>query len=70
MAEDRNNEGRFGGPYMVQDRDHMSEISPVTDKANRGGVGQSEQSQAGGRQQGSDDHSPGRQQGKQPRQTH
>jgi hypothetical protein len=39
MAEVRNNEGRFGGQYMIQDRDHMSEIGQSADKANRGGVG-------------------------------
>jgi hypothetical protein len=62
MAEDRNEQGRFGGQYMVQDRDHMSDIAQVPDKANRDRVRQSDQSQTGGRQQGSD-RSASRQQG-------
>jgi len=69
MAEVRNNENRFGGEYMIQDRDHMSEISQTTDKANRGGVRQSEQSHAEGRQQGGD-QGAGRQQGGGQRQSH
>lgn len=70
MAEDRNEQSRFGGQYMVQDRDHMSEVPQATDKANRGGVRQSEQSQGDARQQGGDDRSAGRQQGEQRRQVH
>ncbi len=63
MAQVRNNQSRFGGQYMIQDRDHMSEIDQATDKANRGGVRQSEQSQSEGRQQGGDDQRADRQQG-------
>ena len=62
MAEDRNDASRFGGQYMIQDRDHMSGISQETDKADRG-VRQSDQSQSGGRQQGGDDHGAASQQG-------
>jgi len=62
MAEDQN-ENRFGGQYMVQDRDHMGEIPQVADKVNRGGVRQPEQSQAEGRQHGSGEHSASGQQG-------
>lgn len=68
MAEDRNSEARFGGQYMVQDRDHMSDISQVPDKATRGSVRQADQSQAGARQQGGDDNSAGRQRAEQRRQ--
>ncbi len=68
MAEDRN-ESRFGGQYMVQDRDHMSEIRQTTDKANRG-VRQSEQSQSGGGQQGNGDQSALAQQGDRRRQSY
>ena len=50
MAEERNKESRLGGQYMVQDRNHMGEIAQAPDKANRGRVRQSEQSQSGGRQ--------------------
>lgn len=63
MAEVRNDVSRFGGEYMIQDRDHMSEITPATDKATRGKVRQSEQSQSEGRQQGGDDHSVASRQG-------
>ena len=69
MAEDRNEASRFGGQYMVQDRDHMSEIAPVEDNANRGGVRQSEQSQTGSRQQGAERTARG-QQSSGPRQSH
>jgi hypothetical protein len=63
MAEDRNDQSRFGGEYMIQDRDHMSEISQVADKANRGGVRQVEQAQTDGRQQGGDQSAGGQQGG-------
>jgi hypothetical protein len=62
MAEVRNNQSQFGGEYMIQDRDHMSEIDQATDNAKHGGVRQSEQSQSSSRQQGGDD-SANRQQG-------
>jgi hypothetical protein len=50
-----NDQDRFGGPYMIQDHDHMSGIQETTDKAARGGVRQSQQSQPESRQQGGDD---------------
>jgi hypothetical protein len=53
MSQVGNNQDRFGGQYMVQDRNHLSEISPATDKAPRG-VRQSDQSQDATRQQGGD----------------
>ena len=70
MTEVRNNQSRFGGQYMIQDSDHMSEIEQTTDKANRGGVRQSDQSQSGGRQQGGDDQSASTQQAGGRRQSH
>ena len=63
MAEVRNDAGRFGGEYMVQDSDHMSESGQTADNANHGGVRQSEQSQSEGRQQGGGDQNASRQQG-------
>jgi len=63
MSKVHNSESSFGGQYMIQDRDHMSEISQETDQANRGGVRQADQTQSGGRQQGSGDQSASRQQG-------
>ncbi len=63
MAEDRNDQSRFGGQYMVQDRDHMSEISDAPDKSNRGVVRQPEQSQPVARQQGGNDSPTGQQGG-------
>ena len=69
MSQVGNNQDRFGGQYMVQDRNHMSEINQVTDKTNRGGVRQAEQSQSDGRQQGGN-QSAGARQESGPRQTH
>jgi len=34
MATERN-DNNFGGRYLIQDHDHMSEIRPVTDITNR-----------------------------------
>ncbi len=62
MVEDRNNQSRFGGEYMIQDSDHMSEIPQSTDKANRG-VRQAEQSHSESRQQGGDQGEGARQGG-------
>ena len=59
MTQVGNNEDRFGGPYMIQDRDHMSEIDQPKEKANKGDVRQVEQSQTNGRQQGGGDNSAG-----------
>jgi hypothetical protein len=70
MSKVENNEDRFGGQYMIQDRDHMSENDQAKDKPNRGGVRQSEQSQSGGRQQGSSDNRENSQQGGGRRQAH
>jgi hypothetical protein len=55
MAQDKLAENRFGGEYMIQDRNHMSEITPATDKANRGDARQAEQGHAVDRQQAGDD---------------
>ena len=57
MAEVRNDVSRFGGEYMIQDRDHMSDIAQTSDRAGRSGARQSEQSQSEARQQGSGDAS-------------
>lgn len=62
MAEVRN-ESRMGGEFMIQDLNHMGEITQTTDKATRGGVRQSDQAQSVGRQQGGDDQSVNSQQG-------
>jgi hypothetical protein len=62
MAEVRN-ESRFSGPYMVQDRDHMSEIPAGPEEAGVGGSRQPEQSQSSSRQQGSVDQRSSREQG-------
>jgi len=67
MAVDKN-DSRFGGQYMIQDRDHMSDVSPTTENAPRG-VRQSDQSQSGSRQQGGD-QSANTQQGDRRRQSH
>ena len=63
MAEDRTNQSRFGGEYMIQDSDHMSDIPQTTDNAKRG-ARQSEQSESNARQQGGDhaQHTAGRRQ--------
>ena len=45
------NEDRFGGEFMVQDRDHMGDVSPATGKAKTGNARQVDQSQADGGQQ-------------------
>jgi len=63
MAQVGNNENRFGGEFMIQDSDHMSEIDQSADSANRGNVRQVEQSQTGARQQGSGDQNASSQQG-------
>jgi general stress protein YciG len=49
MAEDRS---KTGGPYMIQDQDHMSEVGQMGGAARSGGSRQSEQSQSDSRQQG------------------
>ncbi len=51
MAQVGNSEDRFGGEYMIQDRDHMSEIGQGEQNAQRGSR-QADQSQNAGRQQG------------------
>lgn len=61
MAQARNNENRFGGEYMIQDRDHMSEIRDV-DGTQDTGARQSDQSQSqSGQQGGGDQHTFGQQ---------
>ena len=54
MATDRNKADRLDGPYMIQDRDHMSEIGQVGGEAKGRGGRQAEQSQSDSRQHGSD----------------
>jgi len=71
MAQAGNNEDRFGGEYMIQDRDHMSEIDPVTSKAKTGNARQVDQSQAnGGQQSGGSRTSAGQQGGERRGQRH
>jgi hypothetical protein len=60
MSKGQNSEDRFGGPYMIQDHDHMSEIGQGPDKANSDRVRQADQSHSSGRQQGGDDQLMGR----------
>jgi hypothetical protein len=64
------NQDRFGGQYMIQDRDHSAENNPATDQAPRGNARQSEQSQDNTRQQGGDDQSANAPQGGRRRQSH
>jgi hypothetical protein len=59
MAQVGNSQDRFGGEYMIQDRDHMSETNQVTDNANRGSARQAEQSQKNGRRQVNGDRNAG-----------
>ena len=63
MVEDRNKANRLGGPYMIQDRDHMSEVGQTGGEVRHGSGRQVEQSQGDTRQQGSGQHSSSGQQG-------
>ena len=62
MAQTGNNQSRFGGQYLIQDLNHMSEIETTHD-TKRGGARQAEQAQSHGRQQGGDDEHASTQQG-------
>jgi len=57
MAEDKNKQEPLGGPYMVQDRDHLGDPGQMGGDANRGSR-QSDQSHSGDRQQGDQNGSP------------
>jgi hypothetical protein len=63
MAKSPNNPNRFGGPYLIQDSDHLTETIKASfgeqPKASR----QTDQSQSDDRQQGGDDNHPTGQQG-------
>jgi general stress protein YciG len=50
MSEDRNRADGPSGPYMIQDRDHMTEIGQMGGEAGTGSGRQSEQSQSESRQ--------------------
>jgi hypothetical protein len=63
MAQVGNSENSFGGEYMIQDHDHLSEVSKSTGSAQRGNARQAEQSQSGDRQQGSVDQNASTQHG-------
>jgi len=52
MAEDKREVEREGGEYMIQDRDHTSEVGQMGGKASHGRGRQSEQSQGGSQQHG------------------
>ena len=52
MAKDRNKTDRLGGQFMIQDRDHMSEVGQMGDDAKHGGGPQFDQSPSRSRQQG------------------
>ena len=54
MAQVGNTEDRLGGEYMIQDRDHMSEIHSDSQGVQRA-TRQADQSQSRNRQQGSGD---------------
>lgn len=62
MAEDRSKAPNAGGPYMIQDRDHMSDIAQAGGETGRSDRPQSQQGQSGGGQQGGDLHSDSGQQ--------
>jgi hypothetical protein len=70
MSQVGNNEDRFGGEYMIQDRDHMSEIGKESGKANRRPARQVEQSHSENRQQGDGNDAASRRQGARRRQAH
>jgi general stress protein YciG len=54
MTEDKNKAERLGGPHMIQDRDHLSEVGQMGGESKQGGGSrQAEQSQADTRQRGS-----------------
>ncbi len=61
MAQAAKNDNRFGGEYMIQDRDHMSEIA--NDGAQDNAARQSDQSQSQSGQQGGVDQFTDGQQG-------
>ncbi len=60
---DKNKADRLGGEYMIQDRDHMSEMGQMGGQANSGNPPQAEQSQGASRQHGGDQYGGSRQQG-------
>ena len=61
MSQDVSRAERFGGPYMIQDRDHTSAIGQMGGEARQGR--QSEQSQSDSRQPGSRNDDRSRQRG-------
>jgi hypothetical protein len=67
MSQSGTNQDRFGGEYMIQDRDHMSEIA---DNASRRGSRQVEQSHSSDRQQGDGNDNASKRQGARRRQAH
>jgi hypothetical protein len=68
MSQVGTNQDRFGGEYMIQDRDHMSEIGQSTDHAKRRGARQVEQSHSNDRQQGDGNDNASKRQGARRRQ--
>jgi hypothetical protein len=60
MAQTGNNQSRFGGQYLIQDLNHMSEIE-TAQGAQRNGARQTEQAQQ--HQQDGGDENAGTQQG-------
>jgi hypothetical protein len=62
MEQVGTNQDRLGGPYMIQDRDHLGDPGEPARKAHRG-ARQSEQSHTGHRQQGGSDQNVSGQQG-------
>ena len=64
MAQDRNEKGGVGGPYMIQDHDHMGDLWDRQQGGGQAGMSrQSQQSQSGGGQQGGQSPDSGQQQG-------
>lgn len=53
MAAQQNDPTRIGGPYMVQDCDHLSDSERAQNDSQRG-ARQAQQSQSHNRQQGGD----------------
>jgi hypothetical protein len=54
MSTKNQQDNTIGGPYMVQDLDHMVVSNQPASKAKRGGASQAEQSQSASRQHGGD----------------
>ena len=52
MAEEKRNAEQLGGEYMIQDRDHMSQMGGQTGTGRQSDQSQGDSRQQGGGQQG------------------